>query len=248
MLKLGVVKTLLTSTLFVSSFFAQARADSYPATYASKYGKNQGVYTSKSVNNTTAKLSTKKALALGAGLDAYYAKSNFDFFCPGDSFIIGIESRFESFDQDVDAANHSSDRDFKFTCGFLEDSQKRLIRKINCGTATFADTNKEAAEKEANACQGSAKFFDGLAGKRWQKEAGTFYNNREYTSSCCQLNDFDGKILQATGECSYFSFKAGKNFSFRCGPNQILKNMGIFAHGALEGDAFTFACCPAVSP
>lgn len=221
------------------------------ATIADKYDSSLGSFKTKKFNKQVAKLDKKSEGFMSPdALQNYYAPSNFDFKCPGNSFLIGIESSYKFFDESVDSSKHSGDRDFSFLCGFFEDPEDRLLRKINCENSLTPPDHKETQASESS-CSQDSQFIHGLAGIRFGSKdlANTsnlaFSNDRIIKSFCCELNSYDGAILKSQQkECSGKTFKATTDFSFKCEKGKILKRIETAFDGQWDR-SYTFQCCSA---
>ena len=228
-------------------FHSFAFGQSYNASYADKYGAKHGVYHAQPANQKVKGLVKADELKQ-PGLAEYYTRSNFDYNCPGYSFVIGIKSSFERYHGAVDEAKHRADRDFAFICGFLEDKKDRLIRKTSCVSPSEADNKR--SENGVSRCSKAEQFVQGLSSKRYMKDEDnieySFHNDRINRTSCCELKDFDGNTLTATS-CMKQSYAAKQNFEFTCPNGKILKEIKTTFHdeGGLWDRNYSFTCCNA---
>lgn len=239
--------------LFMVSLFIYtgASAESYNASFADKYGKKHGVYHSQPVNLKVQGL-TSNDEKMHSDLANYYSVSNFDYKCPGYSFVVGIKSIFQEFDKDIDTRKHNADRDFSFSCAFLEDNKDRLIRKTNCVSPKSPDNKNE--KKGLSQCNKKGQFIQGFSSIRYRKAdenneiENKFFNDRLNKSSCCELEDFDGNNL-TFASCETHSFPAKEDFQFTCKSGMILKEIETTFHNetSLWDRNYSFTCCKATT-
>ncbi|MDD9952230.1 MAG: hypothetical protein OXT67_11770 [Zetaproteobacteria bacterium] len=107
-----------------------------------------------------------------------YERTSFAFVCPDNSFMVGVESTFEFFNQVRQTKDISVDRNFRFTCRFLVDEQQQPVLKQckqrsaqNPWPAQIKATQKAhprslKAEPEA-AGYGRGHFIHAFASSRW---------------------------------------------------------------------------------
>ena len=226
-----------------------AYAQSYNASYADKHEIKHGVYHSKLVNKKVKGLDSKEEAKV-PDLTGYYNASNFDYKCPGYSFIVGIKSTFKIFDESGNPQKHSADRDFSFVCAFLEDKEDRLIHKIKCETPKSSDNPNE--KNGQSRCSDKGQFIHGLRSQRYRQASADnelvakFFKDRVNTSSCCELQDYERNNFTATS-CEVKEFPANKDFSFTCPSGKILKQIKTTYHDHKDGywgdRSYEFTCC-----
>ena len=226
-----------------------ALAQSYNASYADRHGEKHGVYHAQPANIKVKGLVHADELKQ-PNLGEYYGKSNFNYNCPGYSFVIGVKSTFRRFHDAVDERKHRADRDFAFICGFLEDQKDRLIRKVSCLSPTEPDNALQ--ENGKSRCTKDEQFVQGLSSKRYMKDEDNieyvFHNDRVSKTSCCEMRDYDGHALIATS-CEVSSYPAKEGFAFSCPKGKILKEIKTSFHdeSGLWDRNYSFTCCNATA-
>lgn len=234
----------------VFSWFTWGNTTAYNASYANKHGARYGIFYTKMVGEI---IERKRQAGNILPADESYNEQNFNFVCPGDSFIIGIQSVYKYFEIPDDRQNYA-DRSFSFICGFLEDEQDRLIRKEKCDVKDVAPDNSEK-KAGSSSCEKEEEFIFGMAskkfyGEKWDDKSGIkLKDDRLYKSYCCSMKDQDGNLLKSTGSCKTRTFKQGSTFAgptkFLCPDGQVLKKMETAYHSSVFDRDFKFTCCTA---
>lgn len=158
---------------------------------------------------------------------------NFDFICPGDSFLVGLQTKYEE-----------NARRFRFACAFFEDSKGELVKKDlqQCDLEGWDNSLNLAG---SSSC--SSNILGGLKGKfTAATETGT-QGDQQFKSICCTPKSPDGQTLTVDSCGSSKTLNdAFKNPALQiCPEDSIIQELkSRFTVSGLNSDRiFTYRCC-----
>lgn len=169
---------------------------------------------------------------------------NFDFMCPGDSFLVGVQSNY--YDYQVEDAKEQElgrgQRRFRFACAFLQDNTGVSLRKTPEQCLMEADNSFQ--QSGSSACEGD-KFVGGYKGI-WDPALSR--RDHQFFSKCCAVGHPkpEFKIEVDSCETNKEFHKSKENFGMTmCGTNKVIRKLSTkYTMGDGVSDrVFSRECC-----
>ncbi|MBI2602184.1 MAG: hypothetical protein HYW48_03935 [Deltaproteobacteria bacterium] len=169
---------------------------------------------------------------------------NFDFWCPGDSFLVGLQSNYYTY-EDEDAKEQELGRGrrrFRFACAFLQTNGGVPLQKVPEECKMEADN---VFQQSGSSTCGSNEFLGGMKGI-WDPALSR--RDHQYFSKCCQIAAPKGEYSLKADTCvkkeGFHEFQ--KNFGMTmCGVNQVIRKISTkYTMGDGVSDrVFSIECC-----
>lgn len=197
--------------------------------------------------------------------------ARFNYICPGDSVIVGIESNWNPYNCSDYCTYY--DRVFSFTCAFAKDESNALLRIHNCTDHPYkfseVDTKSNAISYKATSSSKSDVTVDSnltnithvatnstlvCPDNKILKGIKSWYNadnkDRQFSISCCNLIDSQEKVYAAqTSNCSSSSYSSSKQtYNQTCsssGNQQFIYQIDTKYDSSSNDRTISIQCCSA---
>ena len=190
-----------------------------------------------------------------------YLNADFEYNCPGDSFLVGFESRFNGF-KCLDPDCKFWDRQYKFKCAFIKNKKSELLKTSKCldypttlnklseGVTTNSDPNNSSStfsQDRLSKLEEDSKLScpDNYFVKGIQSAYNRSKKDRIFSIKCCKLRTFEKKPVTTSSNCSISNYpSSSSNYNSNCANNLIINQIDLKYEASGKKDrTLKIQCC-----